>query len=172
MQPQQQQRQIMPKPKSNGSAAPQRPAVQVEDASDDESSSSESASSGGDDQSSDDSSHDAPVSSGVGSLIAMGGHHAANASTLSSSNGGGSSVSDDFKGLVLAPVVANSHDEPQDPNVLERDSSGWIPLVRPELSSGLSVQVRYLRGLTKAREAQLMGLTAGKGDLGLSSVSI
>jgi AP-3 complex subunit beta len=162
MQTQPQRRQVMPEPKSNGSAAPQRPAVQVEDASD-ESSSSESASSGGDDQSSDDSSHDAPVSAGVGSLIAMGGHHAANASTLSS-NGGGSSVSDDFKGLVLAPVVVSAHEEPQDPNV-ERDSSGWIPLVRPELASGLSVQVRYLRGLTKAREAQLMGLTAGKATL-------
>lgn len=159
MQPQ--QRQIMPTPKPNRSIASSRPTVQVEDASDE--SSSESSSSGGDDdESSDDSSQAAPVASGVGSLIAMGGQVAD--ASAHSSNGGASSAADDFKGLVLSPVVVDAHDGPKDPNV-ERDSSAWIPLVRPEHASGLSVQVRYLRSLTKDREAQLMGLTSGKATL-------
>jgi AP-3 complex subunit beta len=161
MQPKSPQRQIMPQPKPNGSAVPSRPTVQVENTS--EESSSESSSSGGDDdESSDDSSHAAPVASGVGSLIAMGGQ-AADASAHSS-NGGVSSAADDFKGLVLSPVVVDAHDGPKDPNV-ERDSSAWIPLVKPEHAGGLSVQVRYLRSLTKDREAQLMGLTSGKATL-------
>ena len=73
-------------------------------------------------------------------------------------NGGSSSsVADDLKGLVMAPVVV----EPTDTN-FDRDSGAWVQLVRPEHAKGLSVQARYLRGVTKAQQATQMGLTSDK----------
>ena len=157
------QRQIMHQVGTNGSAIPQRPVVQVEDASGD-SSSSDSSSSGSDDESdSDDTFDGAPASSAVGSLIAVG-TPSLTPSAHSSNGASASSIADDMKGLVLAPVVVDAHQGPKEPNV-ERDSSAWIQLVRPEHASGLSVKARYLRSVTKAREAQLMGFTAGKPTL-------
>jgi hypothetical protein len=121
--------------------------------SSDESSSASSSSS----ESSDD---EEPVSKGsivVGSLIPMG--HTTYA-TAPKPAVNGSSVADDLRGLVLAPIVVDAAD-PTNPD-FERDSSVWTQLVRPELASGLSVKVRFLRGVTKSKQAQLMGLTLEK----------
>lgn len=68
-------------------------------------------------------------------------------------------ISEDLKGLVLAPIPVNAADEPKDFN-LERDSSSWLSLVRPDLAGGLSVRARYLRGATKQIQCQLMNLAA------------
>ena len=61
-----------------------------------------------------------------------------------------------LEGLVMAPVVVEIK-EKIDPDI-ERDSSSWIDLVRPELGGGLCVKARYLRGPTREREARLIGL--------------
>ena len=66
---------------------------------------------------------------------------------------------DDMRGLVLAPVVTHASQDNGTADV-ERNSSDWIKLVRPEHASGLSVVARYLRGPNKEREAQLLGLKA------------
>ena len=70
-----------------------------------------------------------------------------------------SSTMNDLKGLVLAPIATDSTSSSSHPD-LERDSSAWIVLVKPELCGGLQVRARYLRGPTKAREAQLLGMDA------------
>ena len=67
-----------------------------------------------------------------------------------------SSSMDDFKGLVMEPLNINDS-QPQGINV-ERDSSAWTQLVRPELCGGLSVQARYLRGPTKDNELRLRNI--------------
>jgi hypothetical protein len=68
VEPQSQQRQIMPQPKPNGSVVPFEATVQVQNASDE---SSESSSSGGDDDDSSDDSTRCPGCFRDGSLIAM-----------------------------------------------------------------------------------------------------
>jgi hypothetical protein len=71
---------------------------------------------------------------------------------VSTSAKSSSSAMDDLKGLVMAPITI------EDPKTkspdLERDSSAWIQLVRPELCGGLAVKARFLRGLTKDKELQ------------------
>ncbi len=61
-----------------------------------------------------------------------------------------------LEGLVMAPVVLEASSK-VDPDI-ERDSSVWVDLVRPELGGGLYVKARYLRGPTRDREARLIGL--------------
>jgi hypothetical protein len=126
VQPQAQQRQVMPAMKANGASIPSRPEMQVEDASDEPSSSSSGSSSSGSDEDSSSSSEDeTPTSSGVGNLIPI----SAQLNTPGhSTNGGASSFADDFKGLILDPVVVDAQDEPKDANI-ERDSSAWTQLV-------------------------------------------
>lgn len=70
-----------------------------------------------------------------------------------------SSLANEMRGLVLAPVVVDA--DPIDSN-FDRDSGAWFQLVRPEHSGGLSVRARYLRGVTKAQQAQVMGFTSEK----------
>jgi len=103
---------------------------------------------------------------GIGDLIPMGGQaqppmggqlqHMNNGGTATM-DGSASSVADDLRGLVLEPVVVNADDNGE-PDI-ERDSSAWFEFVR---ASGLSVKARYLRGKTKTREVQLMGLVVEK----------
>jgi AP-3 complex subunit beta len=145
--------------KRNGSSMQQQPNIQVEIASDESSFR---------DSDSDDSSKESKTSaeelfpnSSLGTLIPLGGNTSRLINTSSvPSVSNDSSVVDDMKGLVLAPVVANST-EPTDSN-FDRDSGGWIPLIRPDHSGGLLAEVRYLRGATKAQQAQMMGLTSEK----------
>lgn len=70
-----------------------------------------------------------------------------------------SSISDDLKGLVIVPTTT-----PTDSN-MDRDSGRWISLIRPEHSHGLSVHVRFLRSVTKARESQKLGLIVDKASV-------
>jgi hypothetical protein len=70
------------------------------------------------------------------------------------------SAFDDLKGLVIAPI-ALTETKLGDPDI-EKDSSAWIQVVRPELCSGLSVQLRYLRGPTRAHELQLKNVDPSK----------
>lgn len=74
----------------------------------------------------------------------------------SNSNGTYSHGLQGLEGLVMAPVVVEAQ-EKVDPD-FERDSSAWMDLLRPELGGGLAVKARYLRGPTRDREAQLIGL--------------
>ena len=67
------------------------------------------------------------------------------------------SYSQGLEGLVMAPVVVGVEEKKVDPDI-DRDSSSWFDLVRHELGGGLSVKARYLRGPTRDREAQLIGL--------------
>jgi AP-3 complex subunit beta len=72
-----------------------------------------------------------------------------------------SSVLDDLRGLVLSPTIQPVGVEPTDSN-FDRDSGGWISLLRPEHASGLLVEGRYLRGTTKGQQAQKMGFLPEK----------
>jgi AP-3 complex subunit beta len=99
----------------------------------------------------------------VGNLIPVGGtHQLQHMSSVGSSrtNGSASSAADDLKGLVLEPIVVDVS-ENGEPNI-EKDSSSWFEIVRAQHSGGLSVRARYLRGKTKTREVQLLGLVAEK----------
>jgi AP-3 complex subunit beta len=144
--------------KRNGLSVLQQRAIQVESATDASSSHDSDDSSSGSETSAEEM---FPNSSGVGTLIPMGGNESrsANPATKRAVNNG-SSVADDMKGLVLAPVVVNAG-EPTDSN-FDRDSGAWIQLIRPEHSGGLLAEGRYLRGVTKAQQAQMMGLTSEK----------
>lgn len=138
--------------------------------SDDDDSSSSSSSSSDESYNGDVSSANVLTTPGEGNLLGFG----ANLAPTPGGAGVGaavprpstdSSAIDDLKGLVLAPVAFQDDDATSafhntnngNPNI-ERDSSDWIQLVRPELSGGLSVIGRYLRGATKSREVQLKGL--------------
>eukprot|EP00523_Entomoneis_sp_CCMP467_P006485 CAMPEP_0168723514 /NCGR_PEP_ID=MMETSP0724-20121128/3156_1 /TAXON_ID=265536 /ORGANISM="Amphiprora sp., Strain CCMP467" /LENGTH=1368 /DNA_ID=CAMNT_0008770227 /DNA_START=87 /DNA_END=4190 /DNA_ORIENTATION=- len=142
-----------------GAPAPQKVKVQTVKG-DDDSSSDDSDSS--DDDSSDD---EAPTTktkvASSGSLIPNLMNNGSDSGGLKSmvmpSNGVGS-ASDDMKGLVLTPVVSDGiKGVPTDPDI-ERDSSEWIQLVRPDHTQGLTLRARYLRGPTKTQQAQLLGI--------------
>eukprot|EP00548_Thalassiothrix_antarctica_P014824 CAMPEP_0194176076 /NCGR_PEP_ID=MMETSP0154-20130528/10063_1 /TAXON_ID=1049557 /ORGANISM="Thalassiothrix antarctica, Strain L6-D1" /LENGTH=1487 /DNA_ID=CAMNT_0038890141 /DNA_START=352 /DNA_END=4815 /DNA_ORIENTATION=+ len=73
------------------------------------------------------------------------------------------SYADGLAGLVMAPVITDTavgEKKVADPDI-DRDSSFWMKLTRPELAGGLSVKARYLRGPTRDREARLIGLDPG-----------
>jgi AP-3 complex subunit beta len=77
-------------------------------------------------------------------------------------NNFGSSAMDDLKGLVMAPIQV---EDPKSKGVdLERDSSGWIQFVKPEICGGLSVQARYLRGPTKENELRMRNIDPSKAN--------
>jgi AP-3 complex subunit beta len=61
------------------------------------------------------------------------------------------SVAEELSGLVMAPLDLRVPD-------VEQDSSAWIQLVRPSVSGGLDLQVRFLRGPSKEQEARRLGL--------------
>lgn len=63
------------------------------------------------------------------------------------------------------PPVASGMDGVGGTPDMERDSSGWKILVRPEHASGLSVKARYLRGPSKDVQARTMGLPANHASL-------
>jgi AP-3 complex subunit beta len=127
----------------------------------DSSSSDDSSSSSSDDDYQGDISSANLVPSQEGNLLSMGGPLQATTNAgfgpgSAARSGSSSSAMDDLRGLVMAPIAIDES-KASDPD-MERDSSGWTQLVRPEVGGGLSVRVRFLRGPTKAREAQLKGL--------------
>jgi len=66
-------------------------------------------------------------------------------------------ITDDLSGLVMAPLVVNTEDEPTAD--MNTDSGHWFRLIRPELAGGLSLDARYVRGSTRKRELNVAGLT-------------
>jgi len=97
---------------------------------------------------------------GIGSLIPMGGtslQHANSLASTKTSVSASSSAVDDLKGLVLDPVVVDADAQGQ-PN-REKDSSDWFDFVRSGTGGGISAKARYLRGQTKAKELQLIGMS-------------
>lgn len=150
-------------------------AVRVKDVlgSDDDSSDGSSSSDSSSSSSSSDEGTPAPPTSSAEQLIPMSGSAAAPKqqqqpppSLLEPAIAapGPSSVADDLKGLVLAPVVVPAEAERADPD-FDRDSGSWTQLVRPEHAAGLSLRGRYLRGPTKARQAELLGLPSDRPSL-------
>lgn len=129
---------------------------------DDGSSSSSSSSSDGDQYNGDISSgNNKRLSSSDENLLSLGSQPAkttasstTNAAAASSSSSSG--MLDDLKGLVMAPIAVDTS-KANDPDI-ERDSSSWSQLVRPQVAGGLLVKARFLRGPTRAREAHLQGL--------------
>jgi len=74
-----------------------------------------------------------------------------------------SSYAEGLEGLVMAPVVTTSTAQ-QDPD-LDRDSSAWIDLVRPELAHGFHLKARYLRGPTRQKQARLLQMDSANSAL-------
>lgn len=68
-----------------------------------------------------------------------------------------SSVAAGLEDLVMAPLVVDKNDISITSNT-NGDSSAWKEYVRPSLAGGLLVKMRYLRGSSRARECQIMGL--------------
>eukprot|EP00985_Skeletonema_marinoi_P021036 scaffold12689_cov97-Skeletonema_marinoi.AAC.2 len=69
----------------------------------------------------------------------------------------GSSVASGLEGLVMSPLVVNKSDA-NEPSNIDDDSGLWKPLVRPELSGGLSVKLRFIFGQSRAKEVATLGL--------------
>jgi hypothetical protein len=68
-----------------------------------------------------------------------------------------SSVAAGLEDLVMAPLVVDKNDISITSNT-NGESSAWKEYVRPSLAGGLLVKMRYLRGSSRARECQIMGL--------------
>lgn len=58
----------------------------------------------------------------------------------------------------MAPLTFNSEENTEPSGNIEEESSNWTVLVRHDLSGGLSVKARYLRGSSRKRELLLLGL--------------
>jgi AP-3 complex subunit beta len=69
----------------------------------------------------------------------------------------GSSVASGLEGLVMSPLVVNKNDTNM-PSNIDDDSGLWKPLVRPELSGGLCVKMRFIFGQSRAKEVAALGL--------------
>jgi hypothetical protein len=68
-----------------------------------------------------------------------------------------SSVAAGLEDLVMAPLVGNTH-EICKPSSIDDECGRWKEYVRPTLSGGLLVKMRFVHGTCKARETQVMGL--------------
>mmetsp|Transcript_37605 Transcript_37605/g.65975 ORF Transcript_37605/g.65975 Transcript_37605/m.65975 type:complete len:1393 (-) Transcript_37605:32-4210(-) len=75
-----------------------------------------------------------------------------NKQTSSSSN-----VAAGLEDLVMAPLVANK-DDISKPSTIDDESGVWKELVRPELSGGLFVKMRFVHGRSRAEEACVLGV--------------
>ena len=64
---------------------------------------------------------------------------------------------------MMAPIVVNKDEDMYGGKAdVEKESSTWRVVVRPELSGGLEAKARFLRGAIKERESKVMGFdTAG-----------
>jgi len=68
-----------------------------------------------------------------------------------------SSVAAGLEDLVMAPLVANK-DNIAKPSSIDDESGVWKEFVRPELSGGLFVKMRFVHGRSRAKEARVLGL--------------
>merc|ERR1712194_63563 len=68
-----------------------------------------------------------------------------------------SSVAAGLEDLVMTPLVKNK-DDISKPSTIDDESGAWKVIVRPELSGGLFVQIRFVHGRSREKEARLLGL--------------
>ncbi len=66
------------------------------------------------------------------------------------------SSSQGLEGLVMAPLVMDKDAVASDGDI-EDESSNWQVLVRHDLSGGLAVSIRFLRGSMRTKESRLIG---------------
>lgn len=155
---------LVPMAQSNPPAVMQPPIVEMassSDSSDGSSSDSSSSSSSSDDDYNGDVSSANVLSPPGNNLLSMGPAVTSQGVDMFASQppiqqSSTPSAMDDLKGLVMAPIAIDAS-KASNPDI-ERDSSAWIQLVRPELCGGLSARARYLRGPSRAHEMQLKGL--------------
>ena len=69
----------------------------------------------------------------------------------------GSDIAEGLEGLVMAPLVAKINDISKSTNI-DDESGAWKDFVRPDLSGGLYVKMRFVHGSSRVREAEIMGL--------------
>ncbi|KAL3816100.1 hypothetical protein ACHAXA_004525 [Cyclostephanos tholiformis] len=67
------------------------------------------------------------------------------------------SVAAGLEGLVMAPLVGNKNDAYK-PSSIDDQCGAWKEYVRPTLSGGLLVKMRFVYGTCREREARVMGL--------------
>lgn len=68
-----------------------------------------------------------------------------------------SSVAAGLEDLVMAPIVGSKNDVGK-PSSLDDDCGVWKEYVRPSLSGGLLVKMRFVYGTSRVRESLVMGL--------------
>jgi len=73
------------------------------------------------------------------------------------SNTNVATLAEGLEGLIMTPLVFDKADLSSVGDI-ESESSHWKQQVRPELSGGLYVESRFLRGLSREREAKNMSL--------------
>ncbi len=69
----------------------------------------------------------------------------------------GTSVASGLEGLMMSPLVVTKTDANETSNI-DDDSGLWKSMVRPELSGGLSVKMRFIFGQSRAKEVAILGL--------------
>lgn len=69
----------------------------------------------------------------------------------------GTSVASGLEGLMMSPLVVTKNDA-NETSSIDDDSGLWKSLVRPELSGGLSVKMRFVFGQSRAKEVAILGL--------------
>lgn len=69
----------------------------------------------------------------------------------------GTSVASGLEGLMMSPLVVTKNDANEALNI-DDESGLWKSLVRPELSGGLSVKMRFIFGQSRAKEVAILGL--------------
>lgn len=75
-----------------------------------------------------------------------------------------SSLIEGLEGLVMAPLAVDGGGaDEEEEAIAEVESSLWETLVRPDLSGGLKAKARFIRGRTREKEAQLIGLDTAAG---------
>ena len=68
-----------------------------------------------------------------------------------------SSVVSGLEGLVMAPLVT-SKDDLNKPSSIDDESGAWKDYVKPELSGGLHVKMRFVHGRSRTKEARVLGV--------------
>ena len=143
------------------------PSLLNNDADGDDSSSSESSSSDSDSDSSSQRSSEKPANKeevnadstilpSVGDILDMG-TTTDLSQVLSKQTSSASSVSTGLEGLIMSPLVGDK-DDINKPSNIDEESSLWKEYVKPEHSSGLLIKMRFVRGRSRTKEAQLLGL--------------
>lgn len=138
----------------------------VNNKADDDDSSSDSSSSDSDDSSESDSDESTKddkdnasiIKPSVGTILDLdilpNSHGTSHFHTQSSS---GSGVAEGLEDLIMAPIVA-MRDDISKPSTIDDESGVWKDFVRPELSGGLYIKMRFVHGSSRVREAEIMGL--------------